>query len=629
MGLRERIARALLAGDINKAPNLPAGSTVMTEAEMSRGGMSAQGYGNTNPLPRNPVIPGVPFGPGNPLSPTAINPVGERGRPDPRRYEYQVAQNINITPTKLVPFATLRSAADQIDILRRCIEVSKNRLNGLDWDITLSDSSSEKIIRESGGDHVRAMAKAREQLTPEIARLRTFWEAPDRANGLTWSDWLNIALEEILVIDAWAVWPQMSVGGDLYGFQILDGSTIKPLLDDRGMRPMPPNPAFQQILYGFPRSEFAATVEDESADGVFSSDELSYLVRNRRTFTVYGFSPVERSLPLADIYLRRQQWIRSEFTDGVLPELMFETDATFGNNAELLRSYENILNDRLSGMTAERKRATVLPNGLKPIQFDGYADKFSDIIDRYLVESICGHFGVLPSEIGFNPQTGLGGAGVQAGEAQSSEVIGLMPLANWISKMISNLSYTFLGMPRELEFKLMPSARQNTLESAQRDEILTKGGRKTINESRAEMGLPLLDSPEADVPLLFAPNGLYTLTPSGLELADQGAMGGVGIEDLGLEEDPEKETPEDESRPESTTSGVSGGQVEQEQIDEEYPSKSAKKELDIFLKWASKGIRNRPFNFEDVDPIVAEALNRLMADGDIETARSVVAAYTS
>ena len=43
-----------------------------------------------------------------------------------------------------------------------------------------------------------------------------------------------------------------SVSGDLYGLQILDGSTIKPLIDDRGMRPMTPYPAYQQILYGFP-----------------------------------------------------------------------------------------------------------------------------------------------------------------------------------------------------------------------------------------------------------------------------------------------------------------------------------------------------------------------------------------
>ena len=197
-----------------------------------------------------------------PITPGAINPVNpETGRPEPRRYEYQVAQNINVTETRLIPFKTLRAAADQIDILRRCIEVTKSKVVGLDWDIVLANDASEKIMSESGGDHVRAMAKAREKYNDEIARAREFWETPDKANGLTFSDWLMTCLEEILVIDAWATYPLKTVGGDLYAFQILDGSTIKPLIDDRGMRPMAPNAAFQQILYGFPRSEFSATEE--------------------------------------------------------------------------------------------------------------------------------------------------------------------------------------------------------------------------------------------------------------------------------------------------------------------------------------------------------------------------------
>jgi hypothetical protein len=351
---------------------------------------------------------GVPFGPGTPITPGAINPVREDGRPDPRRYEYQVAQNINVTETRLVPFKTLRASADQIDILRRCIEVIKNKVTGLDWDIVLGTDASEKIAATSGGDHVRAMAKAREKYTDEINRMRQFWENPDRSNGLTFSDWLMIALEEILVIDAWAVWPQRSVGGDLYGLQILDGSTIKPLLDDRGMRPMAPNAAFQQILYGFPRAEFTANDDDPSADGEFTSDDLQYLVRNRRTTSVYGFSPTERALPLADIYLRRQQWIRAEYTDGVLPELMFTTDENWGTNPDLLRAYENIFNDDLAGQTQQRKRLRLLPAGMTPVQFEAYGEKFKDTLDDYLITSICGHYGVQPAEIGFAPKGGLG-----------------------------------------------------------------------------------------------------------------------------------------------------------------------------------------------------------------------------
>jgi hypothetical protein len=239
----------------------------------------------------------------------------------------------------------------------------------------LAEDSAEKIITEIGGNHVRAMSVARDRYTEEISRLREFWEQPDPTNGLLFTDWLNIALEEILVLDAWAVWPQPSVGGDLLGLQILDGSTIKPLIDDRGMRPQAPYPAFQQILFGFPRSEFAASDGKENADGEFTSDEMSYLIRNRRTMTVYGYSPTERALALADIYLRRQQWLRAEYTDGVTPELLMKTDANFGNNPDLLRAYENIFNDDLAGQTEQRKRVRLLPTGMEPVQFEGYGER--------------------------------------------------------------------------------------------------------------------------------------------------------------------------------------------------------------------------------------------------------------
>lgn len=612
MGLRDRIAKALLAGDLDKKPNLPAGATTMSENEMRNAALNqiAQNYGNSNPLPRNPWLNMVPFGPGMPITPGAINPLREDGRPDPRRYEYQVAQNINITETRLVPFKTLRAAADQIDILRRCIEVLKSKITGLDWDIVLGTDASEKIAAESGGDHVRAMAKARQEYTEEINRLRTFWENPDKANGLTFSDWLMIALEEILVIDAWAVWPQKSVGGDLYGLQILDGSTIKPLLDDRGMRPMPPNSAYQQILYGFPRAEFTANDDDPKADGEFTADDLAYMVRNRRTISVYGQSPTERALPLADIYLRRQQWLRAEYTDGVLPELMFETDATWGTNPELLRAYENIFNDDLAGQTEQRKRARLLPSGMKPVQYEGYGEKFKDTLDDYLITSICGHYGVQPAEIGFAPKSGLGGAGFEEGRAASAEAVGAQPLVNWINKMITNLSYTYLGMPRELEFRMMTSKRLDNEENARKAQIEVTSAGKTINERRSELGLPLLDTPQADMPLLVGGAGIYLFSPDGIinaaDVVSAPALAGPEAEAVAP-------TTEVGEKPEAEPS------IEEEE--------EVQEEIKAFLKWSSKGKRARPFEFYKTDAVVAEALNRCAFEGDLETARSIAKAY--
>lgn len=616
MGLRDRIARALATGDISKGPNLPAGSVVTTTDQLMAQSSLAmqQTYGNNVALPRSPYMSTVPFGPGLPIVPGAINPVDPvTGRPMPRRYEYQVAQNINLVPTRLVPFTTLRASADQIDILRRCIEVTKNKLTGLDWDITLGNDASEKIAAESGGDHVRAMAQARVKFTDEINRLREFWENPDKANGLTWNDWIMIAAEEILVIDAWAIYPQPTVGGDLYGFQILDGSTIKPLIDDRGMRPQAPQAAFQQILYGFPRSEFSATDEDPKADGEFTADQLAYLVRNRRSMSVYGYSPVERALPLADIYLRRQQWLRAEYTDGVMPDLMFTTDEDWGTNPDLLRAYENILNDDLAGQTDQRKRARLLPKGLAPVVNEGYGEKFKDTLDDYLVTSICGHFGVQPSEIGFAPKGGLGGAGFQEGEAASSEAIGIGPLANWISKMVTNLSYTYLGMPRELEFKLMTSKRMDNEASARKAQIEVTSGGKTINERRSELGLPLLDTPQADMPIMVAGASVLLFSPEGIinaaDVTSAPTLEGPDATPTApttpdtLEEKPETESPD---------------------IDVEQQA-----EVKAFMKWASKGKRARLFEFKSLDPIVGDALNRCAFDGDIDTARALAKAYLS
>jgi hypothetical protein len=597
-----------VADQITKAT--PTVTPITAEQMQQATGQTQQGYGTAVGLPRDPRMANVPFTPGIPIVPGAINPVRADGRPDPRRYEYQVAQNINISETRPVPFKTLRSAADQIDILRRCIEVIKHKMSGLEWDIVLSEDAAEKIMAETGEkSYTRAMAIARANFSDEINRLKSFWKVPDVSNGLVFSDWLNMALEDILVLDAWAVWPQQTVGGELKGLQLLDGSTIKPLIDDRGMRPQAPHPAYQQILFGFPRSEFSAPDETDEADGEFSADELAYLVRNRRTTSIYGYGPVERSLPLADLYLRRQQWLRAEYTDGVLPELMFETDVNFGNNPDLLRAYENIFNDDLAGQTEQRKRARLLPAGLKPVQFDGYGEKFKDVLDEFLVTSICGHFGVMPTEIGFTPKTGLGGAGHQSGEASSSEVIGLIPLSEWVGRMLSQLSHTWLGMPRELQFSFQPSKRTDAEASARARDIDLRNAGLTINESRAERGLPLLDTPAADQPLFVTSSATYAVTDEGLVDVSAATMPTTApVAEPATEP---AETPAPEAEP------VEAPEAEPEA---EAADKSAINEARAFMRWLRKS-PSRPFEFKHLPSTYADTLNKFVEVEDYEGAR--------
>ena len=586
MGLLDRLA-AKVAEQITKAPTLaPSASPVNVNALTSS---NTDTY-NATPMYRDPILGTAPFPAAIPLFPNAINPLGANGRPDPRRYEFLVAQNINLFENRLVPFKTLRVAADQIDILRRCIEVRKAKITGLDWDIVLSSSATERIVAESGGNHLRAMNDARTKFAPEIARLRAFWETPDPANGLTFVDWLSMAVEELDVLDALAIWPQMKANGDIRGLQILDGSTIKPLLDDRGMRPDPSvGPAFQQILFGFPRSEFHAPVDDESADGEFSSDELAYLIRNRRANSIWGYSPVERALPMADIYLRRQQWIKGEFTDGVMPKSWLELPESANLTPEQIRYYENIYNDELSGQTEQRNRMRMLlPGGVLKFE-EGYSEKFNDRLDDYLITSITGHFGVLPTELGFSSKGGLGASGHQQGEADAAEAIGITPTAKWLSQQLSALSYRWLGMPRELEFRLSSSDANDDEESAKRDDLKKRSAGLTVNEWRDNNGLPLVDTPEADMPFLVAGQSVYMFSPDGIVAA------GTSLDENGVQD----------NEPSAT----------------EAPAEPAQEEVKKFIRWVNRGTATRPFNFEHLDHAYAEVLNKFIDAKDLDGAR--------
>lgn len=604
MGWRESVAKAL---------NLPAGTVTQTEQQIAS---QVPASGTTAvPMERRAEDYVVPFAPGRPLIPSLINPPQENGRALPRRYEFPVAWNLQITEQRVVPFRLLREVAEGSDLVRKCIEVSKSMICGLEWDISLSPDAIERIMSEpTTTGHTAATREARKSLLPDIMRIRDFWAMPDRINGLSFSEWVGLAMEEMLVIDALSIYPNMTLDNkSLFSLEILDGATIKPLLDDRGGRPIPPHPAYQQILWGFPRGEFTASAD---ADGEFTADDLVYAPRTRRTNTPYGYSAVERALPVIDLYMKRLQWLRTEFTDGVTPQVFMETDATYGGNPEILRAYERIFNDELAGKTEARRRAKMLPEGMKPIFPPGLDTKYKPEFDEYLVKQICGHFGVLPTQIGFSPKGGLGGKGIQQGEAASSEMMSIKPIIMWLTDLCNQLSYRFLGMPKDLSFVFkFENAGLEERDAKRRMEEL-QSGQKTINEARAELGLPLFTFPEADMPFV-----LSTLVPAGS--VDE-ILEAEGIDVVDLNDDTqhkpvvEGETGNELGEPASRKPDITRPDIK-------LSVNPTVIELNAFVKW-TKGARKRPFMFEFLNADKGKALNALVQH-DPDAARELANAF--
>src|SRR6266403_3372598 len=280
------------------------------------------------------------FSPSYPLSPTQPERV--------RLWDFPVGYNTIYTPRsyEAIGFDELRALAESHDITRLAIETRKDQVEKHDW-----------IIKPR--DDRRPAADAR----PRIERLTEFWRNPDGEQPF--ATWLREALEDVLVLDAPAFEIRRNRGGDIIGLDVVDGSTIKVLLDDTGRRPQPSAPAYEQIIHGRPWR-------------LLTSDELMYLPRNPRPHKAYGFSPVEQIVTTVNIALRRQAMQLQHFTEGNVPPGLL--NAPDGWSPEQIRQFQEWFDSILAGNTGARTRLVWGPSGAKYQAFKEapYKDDFDE-----------------------------------------------------------------------------------------------------------------------------------------------------------------------------------------------------------------------------------------------------------
>src|SRR5665213_2984882 len=225
------------------------------------------------------------FGPLEPMAPQAPPEVAGR------QFDYPSGYNLVQRPRAYegTGFAELRALADSYDLIRLVIETRKDQMERLSWSIRPRD-------RNAG-------AKA----DPRVAAIAAFLARPDGTHW--WPTWLRMVLEDLLVIDAPALYLRRDRDGRLAALEPLDGATVKRIIDDYGRTPAAPAPAYQQILKGLPAVDY-------------TTEELLYLPRNPRVHKIYGFSPVEQVQMTVNIALRRQIYQLQYYTEGNIPEAL-------------------------------------------------------------------------------------------------------------------------------------------------------------------------------------------------------------------------------------------------------------------------------------------------------------------
>ncbi|OXE36182.1 MAG: hypothetical protein CGW95_09240 [Phenylobacterium zucineum] len=163
-------------------------------------------------------------------------------------------------------------------------------------------------------------------------------------------------------------------------------------------------------------------------------------------------------------------------------------------------------------------------------------------------------------------------------------------------------------MPRELEFKFQPSARQDDKAIADAEDVRIRNGSLTLNEARSKNGLPLLDSDYADQPI-FVATGAYGLT-------DAGPVAFGGTPDAGIL---------DANSMDSSTSEPALNEASAEAPKSTLPADIA--ELVRFKKWLKKSPKDS-FHFDYVPEGYADTLNKFVAVGDFDGARWYAERYS-
>lgn len=487
----------------------------------------------------------------NPTSRPNPGPTPEQLGPNtlgPLRYQFPYAQNAIWTPRSGygTPFAQLRTLADVCPEVRICIETRKDQLTSLEWGIAPKNAAARQQASDSN------VAQA-------VANVRAFFLKPDKRRSFT--DWLRMAIEEVLVIDALSIFQRRTRGGDLYALEITDGTTWKVQLGDNGDVPLPPAVAYRQIIYGRPIDGGDCTVDD-----------LLYRPRTVRTHTPYGLSATESVLLTVNAALQRQVWNLNYYTEGTMPEGVLGVPESW--TAQQIQDYQTWWDAMLAGDLAARRRIKFIPGDAKNYQPIRQPD-WSATWDEWLLKIIAAAFAVPPSELGFTNDVNRASAEQQEGVAYRR---GVRPLASYFKNIFDEIIAGPLGHP-EIEWTWSGGETEDRLKQARIDDIYVRVGKVSVDELRARDGQPMIGMG----PAVFLPGGP------------------VFVSDLGVHVDDDPDTTaRDDADAASARPGAPAGSAEPvdqaqpgETVDDDAPAQGAEKAVtDDLRRWRTVAIRD-------------------------------------
>ncbi|MHA1279972.1 MAG: phage portal protein [Candidatus Helarchaeota archaeon] len=367
-----------------------------------------------------------------------------------------------------IPFRLLREFSVMHWTSRACIGKRQNQISGLQWDIVAEDED----IDISG-------------MTKDILAVKDFMKHIG-GPGRKFREFLDIVIDDVLTLDALALYKVKSNIGDPLWYQTVDGATIKLRMNQDGSNPMPPDIAYEQWIRG-------------KKTGEFTSDDMIYERMNARANTPYGLSPLESLIVTVQAALKSELSNLAILTEGNIPEGFIQAPPEWGPDE--IKHFQEWFDGILAGSAKFQNRVRFIPGG----KGSGYVptkkpeDMRNAEFEEWLTIKTCALFGVTPQSIGVTFNVNKATAEDQSMLARNESV---KPLAFFLQDLFTEIIQEGLQRPA-LAFKFLNLDTKDEKTQAEVDKIYLNSGVTDINEVRSRLG----KEPLSDKPLHFIMTG--------------------------------------------------------------------------------------------------------------------------
>lgn len=349
----------------------------------------------------------------------------------------------------------LRQFSVNYAVARACIDYVKTQLTQLEW----------AVVPVKEEDMPSDSQKA------TIQEIENFFHVPSGPNS-TFRKLQEEMIEDYLVIGSITLERIRTVGEDLLSLLPVDSATIKVRLEESGTIPSPPNTAYEQWIRGVKTGEL-------------TTDEMIFEVKNNRTNSPFGLSPLESLILQVQSALAGELYNYRFFTDSNVPEGMIGLPVEW--SLDQVKDFQAYWDNMIAGNPRKQQKVKFVPGDIAKnyVPTKKAEDMAFEKFELWLLQQTCAVFGVPPQDLGFTHDTNKSTSDTQKELGQERAKI---PTAKFLEEVFTKIVMFDLGYP-DYKFTYLNVDPVDKVEEAEIDTLRIRAGITSVDEVRMRDGL--------------------------------------------------------------------------------------------------------------------------------------------